>query len=409
MTRRRAVLLAVLFLVLSAGGATWWMIGRQAPEEASQGRGAGGRGGRAGEQSVPVTAAAAARQDVRLTLDALGTVQALNSITVRTQLDGRLDEIAFVEGQEVRRGDLLARVDSRSVAAALAQAEARKSYDEAQLANARVDMNRYTELSRNNGVTRQQVDTQRASVAMFEAQVRQDQAAIDQARTQLDYATIRSPIGGRVGIRQVDAGNLVRASDGAGIVSVTQMQPIAATFTLPQGELPRLLAAMAAGPVALEVLPGPGAPPDAPAARGTVLTVDNQVDSATGTIRAKAIFPNEDRRLWPGAFVSLRLEVEVVPDATVIPLVAVQRGPEGPYAFVVKEDRTAEIRRLTLGPLTQAEAVVRDGLAPGEQVVTSGALRLNAGTALAVTEPPVVPATTPVARARRRQAAEAGR
>ena len=406
MTRRRTLSLLFLILALSAGAATWWVMGRQTPTSIERLR-APGRGGRpGGEQPVPVTAAAVVRRDVRLTVDALGTVQALNSITVRTQLDGQLNEVVFREGQEVRRGDLLARIDSRTVSAALAQAEAKKSYDEAQLANARVDLNRYTELSRNNGVTRQQVDTQRASVAMFEAQVRQDQATIDQARTQLDYATIRSPINGRVGIRQVDAGNLVRASDSAGIVSVTQMQPIAVTFTLPQGELPRLLAAMAAGPVPVQVLPGPGTLVDAPVARGTVLTVDNQVDSATGTIRAKAVFPNDDRRLWPGAFVSLRMEMETVPNATVIPLVSVQRGPEGPYSFVVTMDGMVEMRRLTLGAVTQAEAVVRDGLAPGEQVVTSGALRLNVGTQVAVTEPQVAPPSTPTTPTRaRRQAA----
>lgn len=406
MTRRRTLSLFFLILALSAGAAAWWVMGRQTPTSIERLR-APGRGGRpGGEQPVPVTAAAVVRRDVRLTVDALGTVQALNSITVRTQLDGQLNEVVFREGQEVKRGDLLARIDPRTVSAALAQAEAKKSYDEAQLANARVDLNRYTELSRNNGVTRQQVDTQRASVAMFEAQVRQDQATIDQARTQLDYATIRSPINGRVGIRQVDAGNLVRASDSAGIVSVTQMQPIAVTFTLPQGELPRLLAAMAAGPVPVQVLPGPGTLVDAPVARGTVLTVDNQVDSATGTIRAKAVFPNDDRRLWPGAFVSLRMEMETVPNATVIPLVSVQRGPEGPYSFVVTMDGMVEMRRLTLGAVTQAEAVVRDGLAPGEQVVTSGALRLNVGTQVAVTEPQVAPSSTPTTPTRaRRQAA----
>jgi multidrug efflux system membrane fusion protein len=300
-----------------------------------------------------------------------------------------LMEVLFREGQDVNAGEILARIDDRTYRAALAQAEAKKAYDAAQLANARVDLTRYQQLLQASGVTRQQVDTQRAQVAMYEAQIQQDQASIDSARTQLDYTTIRSPIDGRIGLRQVDVGNIVRSSDTSGIVTVTQLRPIGATFSLPQQELPRLLRAMAAGPVPVESIPGlQGEVVE----RGTVLTVDNTVDATTGTVKVKATFPNDSGRLWPAAFVNLRIRMEVVQGAIVVPLVGVQQGPRGAYAFVVKPDNTVEMRDLQLGAVTQTEAVIRQGLAAGEQVVTSGALRLNAGSRVAVAEP-AAPAT----------------
>ena len=410
MRRGTAWFLAILLLA-GAGGAGWWWWQGRGPGDPSTARdqpqaqggpsGGGAPGGRrrpGGGIPVPVTLAEAARRDVALSLDALGTVAPLESVVVRTQLDGQLMEIAFREGQEVAKGDILARVDDRTVTASLQQSEAKRAYDQAQLANARVDLQRYQALVQGNGATRQQLDTQRAQVAMLEAQVRQDEAAIEQARAQLAFATIRSPLAGRVGIRQVDPGNIIRGSDTNGIVTVTQIAPIGVTFTLPQQELPRLMRALAAGPVPVETLPGPSASSggNAPVARGTLLTVDNAVDATTGTIKAKAVFTNEERALWPGAFVNLRLQIEVVPQATVIPLVAVQRGPEGAYAFVVKEDRTVEQRPVTVGQTTQAEAVVQSGLRPGERVVTSGGLRLSAGTTVAFSDegaPPRAPGT----------------
>ena len=433
--RRATGWILALVLLLGAGGAGWWWWqGRQGAQDPSaardqmqaqgpqgtsdgqgpgarrQGGGGGAAPGGAGRQrragagggiAVPVTAAEAVRRDVALTVDALGTVVPLESVVVRTQLDGQLMEINFREGQEVQKGDVLARVDERTVQAALQQAEGKKAFDQAQLANARVDLQRYQALVRGAGATQQQLDTQRAQVAMLEAQVRQDEAAIEQARAQLAFATIRAPLAGRVGIRQVDPGNIVRGSDTNGIVTVTQMSPIAVTFTLPQQELPRLMRALAAGPVPVETLPGPGASGgNAPVARGTLLTVDNSVDPTTGTIRAKATFPNEDRALWPGAFVNLRLRIEVVPQATVVPLVSIQRGPEGTYAFVVREDRTVEQRPVTIGQMTQADAVVQSGIQPGERVVTSGGLRLSAGTTVAIADD-TAPARPPGNRPRR--------
>jgi multidrug efflux system membrane fusion protein len=367
---------------------------------------AAGRPGRGGGAPVPVIVAAAARQDVPILLDAIGTVQAFNTITVRAQVDGQLVEIAFREGQEVKQGDILARIDPRSYQAALDQAVAKKAQDEALLANAKLDLQRYASLAANAGVSRQQQDTQRALVAQYEAQLQADQAAIDAARTQLSFTTIRSPIDGRVGLRLVDQGNLVRAGDATGIVTVAQLQPIAATFTLPQQDLGRVLEALGRGPVQVQAVTQSG---NGPTEQGTLLTIDNQVDQQTGTIKLKAAFANEDRRLWPGAFVRVRLQVDTVPDAVTVPLVAVQRGPDGAYAFVLKPDRTVEQRPLQLGVLTATEAVVRQGVRPGEQVVTSGALRLTPGTPVVVREDSAPPADNPgpPRRGRPRQAADA--
>lgn len=437
MPRSRLLLLLLLVLVAGGGGYYLWKQRQEAATPAGQSAaqtapGAPGsrRGAGGGGIPIPVTLAAAAQRDLVLTLDALGTVQALNSITVRSQVSGQLMEVRFQEGQEVKAGDILARIDDRTYAAALAQAEAKKAYDQAQLENARADLRRYQGLLAASGVTRQQVDTQRAQVAMYEAQVAQDQAAIDTARAQLDYTTIRAPIDGRIGLRGVDAGNLVSSGDATGIVSITQLRPITVSFTLPQGELARLRRAMAAGPVLVETLPEPvsgqattrgtAANPNAAArvepARGTVLTIDNQIEATTGTVRVKAIFPNDDMRLWPGAFVSLRLAIETVPGAVVMPLVAVQQGPNGSYAFVAKSDNTVEQRPLTLGAVTMTEAVAREGLKPGEQVVTSGGLRLNNGSRIvpasaeapAGTAPPTAGTPGEGERRPRRQAANEG-
>ncbi|MFC7539117.1 efflux RND transporter periplasmic adaptor subunit [Siccirubricoccus deserti] len=314
----------------------------------------GRRGGPGMGGPVPVTITAARRQDVPLMLDAIGTVQAFNTITVRAQVDGQLIEIGFTEGQMVRRGEVLARIDPRSYQAQLDQALAKKAQDEALLANARLDLQRYTQLAANAGVSRQQQDTQRSTVAQYEAQVAADQAAIDQARTQLSFTTIRSPIDGRVGLRLVDQGNLVRSGDATGIVTVSH--------TADRGDLHLAAAGGAAGAGSAVAWPGAGARA-APGgtADGELLTLDNAVDPQTGTIKLKAIFPNDDGKLWPGAFVTVRLQVETVPDVTTIPLVAVQRGPEGAFAFVLKPDRTVEQRMLQLGPLTATEAVVRQG------------------------------------------------
>ncbi len=407
MRRRPAVIVLALVASGAAGVGAWFLSQRSAPAAAQQQAGSA-RGG----APVPVAAAAARQQDVPILLEALGTVQALNTITVRAQVDGLLVEIAFREGQQVREGDVLARIDPRPYQAALDQAMAKRAQDEALLANARLDLQRYTTLARNEAASRQRQDTQRAQVAQYEAQVQADQAAIESARTQLSFTTIRSPIDGRVGLRLVDQGNLARAGDATGIVTVAQLRPIAVVFTLPQQELGRTLGALERGPVLVQAWTQSGI-----AAQGMLLALDNLVDQQTGTIRLKAGFPNEDNRLWPGAFVNVRLQVDTVRDATTVPLVAVQRGPDGPYAFVLRPDQTVEQRPLRLGVLTAAEAVVREGLQPGERVVTSGALRLTPGAPVAVSEPAAPPGSAPEPgsapqqerRDRPRQAADAAR
>lgn len=406
LTMRRLASIALALLLLCGAGAGAWYFMAQRGGAAPAQQQAAGRPGRGGGAPVPVTVAAAVRHDVPILLDAIGTVQAFNTITVRAQVDGQLVEIAFREGQEVKQGDILARIDPRSYQAALDQAVAKKAQDEALLANARLDLQRYASLAANAGVSRQQQDTQRALVAQYEAQVQADQAAIDAARTQLSFATIRSPIDGRVGLRLVDQGNLVRAGDATGIVTVAQLQPIAVTFTLPQQDLGRVLEALGRGPVPVQAVTQAG---NGPTEQGTLLTLDNQVDQQTGTIKLKAAFPNEDRRLWPGAFVRVRLQVDTVPDAVTVPLVAVQRGPDGAYAFALKPDHTVEQRPLQLGTLTATEAVVRQGVQPGEQVVTSGALRLTPGAQVVVREENGPPADGPAPqrRGRPRQAADA--
>jgi len=408
--RRRRAWPWLMVLALAGGGGWYaWQRGMlpwlgQPTPAATAPAGFGPSAGRGrGGMAVPVTAAAAAVEDLPILLDALGTVQASNTITVVPQVAGRITEIAFTEGQEIRAGEVLVQIDPRSYQAALDQAIATKAQREAQLANARLDLQRYTQLVRANGASQQQLDTQRAAVAQLEAQVQYDQATIDNARVQLEHTTIRAPFDGRVGLRQVDVGNLVQSSS-SGIVTVTQLRPVNVTFTLPQQALPQVMEAIAAGPVQVEArLPDPAIPrvdaaPPPPNPVGTLLTLDNQVDAATGTLRLKASFPNEDQRLWPGAFVNIRLQVALLQGVTTIPLVAVQRGPDGAFAFVVQADGTVRQRPLTLGVVSGTQAMVRSGLRPGEQVVTSGALRLTDGAAVQVAAPVVPPASQPQRR-----------
>jgi multidrug efflux system membrane fusion protein len=394
---KRILISLVLLGLLGAGG--WWAWQRYgAPAPAAQtAQGAARRA--AGGPPVPVSAATATRQDIPVWLDGLGTVQALATITIRAQVDGQLTEILFREGQEVKRGDVLARIDPRPYQAALDQALAKRAQDEALLANARVDLQRYQQLANVVGASRQQVDTQRATVAQLQAQLAADDAAIASARTQLSFTTLTSPVDGRVGLRLVDGGNLVRGGDATGIVTVAQLRPITVVFTLPQQQLPQVLDAMEAGPVTVLAQPqGSGR-----AAEGVLLTLDNTVDPQTGTIKLKAEFPNDDGRLWPGAFATLRMRVRTVPDALTVPLVAVQRGPDGASAFVIRPDGTVEPRPLRLGLLTETIAQVTGGLQAGERVVTSGALRLAPGARVAVQEPEAPAEGAPPVLPRRRR------
>jgi multidrug efflux system membrane fusion protein len=336
---------------------------------------------------IPVVAATAERRDVPIYLDGLGTVQAFYTVTIRAMVDGPLTAVDFKEGQDVRKGDVLAQVDPRTYQAALDQATAKKAQDEAQLANARVDLVRYQKLVATNYTTAQQADTQKALVAQLEAQARQDQAQIDTARTQLSYCTIVSPIDGRTGIRQVDAGNIVHAADTTGLVVITKLQPISVLFTLPQQSLPAVAAAIQRGhPQVLAYAQDAGGSRGPVLDRGVLAVLDNQVDPTTGTLKLKATFPNRDRLLWPGGFVGVRLQVATEPGVVVVPPAAIQRGPSGPYVYVAAGG-VAKRQPVTVGHEDETASIVTAGLTPGEGVVVEGASRLSEGTKVALVPP----------------------
>jgi membrane fusion protein, multidrug efflux system len=326
--------------------------------------------------AVRAETALATRADVPVHLDGLGTVQAFYTVTITPRVDGELQSLGFVEGQTVNRGDVLAKIDPRPFQAALDQAVAAKSKDQAQLANAKRDLERYVTLAPQDFTSQQTLETQRALVAQLEAQVNGDQAVIDNARTQLDYTTIRSPIRGRTGIRMVDPGNNVHAAAGTGIVVVTQLQPISVIFTLPEEALLAVNAAMAAGPLPVTALSRDG---KTVLDTGTVGLVDNLIDQTTGTIRLKATFPNKENRLWPGEFVNARVLASTRRGALTIPSAAIQRGPGGVFAYVVKPDSTVEMRPLQIGEESDGVTVVEKGLQEGERVTTSNQYRLQPG------------------------------
>ena len=336
----------------------------------------------AGGSGVPVRAAVSQRQDVPVLLSNIGAVQAFYSVLVRARVDGTLDRVFFTEGQNVKAGDPIAEIDPRPYAAVLAAAQAKKAADEAQLTNARLDLTRYANLARSDFASHQQVDTQSAMVAQFQATIAGDEAAIETARLNLEFCHIVSPLTGRTGLRQVDPGNLIHATDTQGIVVITQLQPIALVFTLPQDDLPQVQAAMAAGTPPVSAW---SADDHTELGRGQLMTIDNLIDQTTGTIRLKAQFANTDSRLWPGLFVNAHLQVGTLKDAVTVPSAAVQRGPNGLYVFMVKPDATVAMQTVTVGQDDGQLAVIADGLQPGVPVVVNGQLRLQDGSHVAVT------------------------
>lgn len=394
----KRIALAILLLALMVGGGYWWWHDHQTPTEQATAGGRRGGGGRRGAQDpgtpVPVLVAAASTQDVPIYLDALGTVQAFNLVSIRAMVDGPLVEVRFKEGQDVAAGDVLARIDPRPFQASLDSAVAKKQQDEANLANAKLDAARYAKLVASNYSSAQQADTARAQVAQVDAQVRGDQAQIDTARTQLSYATILAPISGRVGLRQVDTGNIVHPSDATPITVITQLKPISVVFTLPQQSLPQVAQAMEVGmPEVTAVRAGAAAPPGGQNGergvidRGKLAVLDNQVDPATGTIKLKATFPNDGLKLWPGGFVNVRMLVRTETAAVTVPTAAIQRGPQGAYVFVIKPDNTAERRQVKLGHEDDTLAIVASGIVSGDQVVVDGAQRVTDGGKVAVAGP----------------------
>ena len=327
------------------------------------------------DRPLPVLTAAASTADVPIYLDGLGTVQAFYTVTIKPMVDGPLLSVNVREGEDVRKGDVIAQIDPRTYQAALDSAVAKKAQDEAQLANARLDLSRQQKLVLNNYTSAQQADTAKALVAQDLAIVQQDQAQIDTAKTQLSYTTIVAPIDGRAGIRQVDPGNIVHATDATGLIVLTQLRPISVLFTLPQQMLPSVAAAMANGPAEVQAVSQDDAQP---LDTGTLTVLDNQVDSTTGTIKLKAQFPNTHLRLWPGGFVRVRLQTEIRHNAITVPPSAILRGPRGPYVFVITND-IARRQPVTTGFQDERTAIVTAGLKPGDKVVVDGASRLSDG------------------------------
>ncbi|CAO3361631.1 efflux RND transporter periplasmic adaptor subunit [Azospirillum palustre] len=346
--------------------------------------GGGPSGGPGGPRNnvVAVQAGTVAREDVPIWFDGIGTVQAFNTVTVRARVDGELQRVSLQEGQLVKAGDLLATIDARPLQAQLAQAQAKKAQDEAQLANARRDLERNMNLK--EFASRQSVDTQRALVAQYEAQIRADEAAIEAVQVQLNYTTVTAPLSGRIGLRNVDQGNVVRASDQNGIATITQIQPIAVLFTLPEKQLQAVLAAQAQGPVTVEAQDREGR---RVLDTGKLSVVDNLIDSGTGTIRLKAEMPNDPQKLWPGQFVNVRLLATIRRGATTVPATVVQRGPQGTYAYVIKDDLTVEQRPIKVARQEETKAIVEEGLTPGERVVVDGQYRLQPGSKIRIVEP----------------------
>jgi multidrug efflux system membrane fusion protein len=333
---------------------------------------------------VPVLVAEARTEDVPVYLHGVGSALAFRTVTVRSQVDGKLASVAFEEGQDVRKGDVLARIDPVTYQAELDQAKAKLAQDQSLLANAKVDLERYTRLARTDYATKQQADTQQATVAQLQAQIAWDQAAVESAQAYVDYCTITSPIDGRTGFRLVDAGNIIHAADATGIVVITQLRPISVVFTLPETDLGQVNEGMAKGPLPAMALLGASA---TPVEEGTLAVVDNQVDPTTGTIRLKATFPNTSLQLWPGQFVNIDLLVETRHDALVVPAAAAQQGPDGTYVFVV-EDGKVRMQTVQIVQEDALIAVIGKGLASGQTVVTSGFGRLKEGTEVRIDRAP---------------------
>ena len=333
---------------------------------------------------VPVTAGIVRSEEFPISRTGLGTVQAYNTVTMKVRVDGEVQKIAFHEGQDVQVGDVLAQIDPRPYEAQLHQAEADKARDEALLANAKLDLERFSSLVVKEFATRQSVDTQKALVAQYQAAIARDQAVIDNARVQLAYTTIVSPLAGRTGIRLIDQGNIVHATDSSGLVVITQMAPISVIFTLPQKYLPEIIDATRRSSLAVSAYDQDDR---IKLAEGRLELIDNQIDQATGSVRLKAIFQNQDGQLWPGQFVSARL-VLGVRRGPIVPEAAVQSGPNGAYAFVVRQDSTVETRPVRIAASRNGEALIESGLSAGETIVVDGHYKLRPGARIAATPAP---------------------
>jgi len=396
--------------VLVAGAGTWayfeFMRGSDAAvatQAKSPGKGKG-RGGFDPNRAQPVVAEAARRGDINIFLNGLGSVVPLRTVTVRSRVDGELMRVNFTEGQMVRAGDLLAEIDPRPYQVQLSQAEGQMTRDQALLANARIDLERYRTLFEQDSIAKQQVDTQAALVRQYEGAVVSDKAQVDNAKLQLTYSRITAPVSGRLGLRQVDPGNIVRAGDANGLVVITQLQPVAVVFNLPQDNLPVVMKRLREVGEKPPGKHGDSLPVEAwdrenknRLGAGTLITVDNQIDSATGTVKLKAQFGNEDSALFPNQFVNIRMLVDTRRDMVTIPSAALQRGSQGIFVYVVKDDSTVGVRPARLGPAEAERVAVESGVAAGERVVTDGLDRLRDGMKIELASRPGADAQPPAA------------
>jgi multidrug efflux system membrane fusion protein len=375
-------IITVLFVLLVIGGIAALLWFRRSQAGAAEKKGAAAR---AQAGPVPVVIGAVESKDFPIYLDGLGTVQAFNTITVRSRVDGQVQKIAFQEGQDVHAGDLLAQIDPAPFRSQVAQAEAKKAQDEAQLVNAQVELRRDERLLAEKILAQDVYDAQKALVQQLTAAAKADEAAIETARVQLNYSTITAPLDGRTGLRLVDQGNIVRSGDSNGIVVLTQLRPISVVFTLPAQNLTDIQQHQSDGPRKITALDRDN---KTSLDEGELAVIDNQIDTSTGTIRLKATFPNRDLKLWPGQFVNVRLLLLVRTNGLVVPASVVQRGPEGPYAFVVKNDMSVEMARVQVAEIDQGVALIDQGLTAGQRVVIDGQYKLQPGSKVKPAGPP---------------------
>ncbi|HLU01296.1 MAG TPA: MdtA/MuxA family multidrug efflux RND transporter periplasmic adaptor subunit [Advenella sp.] len=387
----RKLLLLIIVLLIVGGGYYYWQRSAGQPDDKAaaakqaatttpaQGARGGPRGGRNGPAAVatPVSVVPAMKKSLTVSVSGLGTVTAFNTVTVRSRVDGPIQKILFTEGQKVKEGDLLVQIDPRSFEVALQQALGTQAQNAALLANAKRDLQRYQTLFKQDSIARQQVDTQQSLVRQYEGQAQNNKAAVDDARLSLTYTKVRAPISGRLGLRTVDVGNLVSAGATDGIVTITQVQPIAVVFSMPESWLPDVAGPLYKGEKLKVILRDRDN--KVQLAEGELASMDNAVDTATGTVRLKATFANEDETLFPNQFVNTELKVREVPDALVVMSDAIQNSSRGPYVYVVKKDNTVETRQIELGVIDSGYTQIIKGLAEGEQVVSEGVDRLRNG------------------------------
>jgi multidrug efflux system membrane fusion protein len=377
MRTRFSILLGLILSTIAIAGCSGEAV--QSAQQGQSGRGA------AQAPAVPVVTALAAQKAMAITISVIGTAEASSTVSVRAQITGELTSVSFKEGDDVRKGQILFTLDRRPLEAALKQADANLARDLAQAANARSQAQRYEDLANRGIATREQLETARTAATALEATVGADRATVENARVQLQYATISAPISGRTGALMVHAGNLVRANDTTPLVVINQVTPINVTFAIPEGRLAEFKSYSSQGSLSLEAR----APNDvAAASKGRIAFVDNQVDQTTGTIRVKGAFPNADRRLWPGQFVNVVVTLTTDPTALVVPTAAVQTGQQGQYVFVVKSDQSVELRTVTVARAEGGETVIRQGLTPGETIVTDGHIRLVPGSRVSIKSGP---------------------